>query len=77
MLYDAYVLYLVHFVTSILCAATFSNSYIKWRLRYVMLRFVAVPYRVANTLAERRNFGNILNAEIKYKYKRQMKYLNL
>ncbi len=25
------------------CAATFSNSYIKWRLRYVMLRFLAVP----------------------------------
>ncbi len=25
-----------------LCAATFSNSYIKWRLHYVMLRFVAV-----------------------------------
>ncbi len=30
-------------MTSTLCAATFSNSYVKWRLRYVMLRFVAVP----------------------------------
>jgi hypothetical protein len=29
-------------VTSTLCAAMFSNSYIKWRLRYMMLRFVAV-----------------------------------
>jgi hypothetical protein len=27
-----------------LCAATFSNSYVKGRLRYVILRFVAVPY---------------------------------
>ncbi len=26
-----------------LCAATFSNSYVKWGLCYVMLRFVAVP----------------------------------
>ncbi len=26
-----------------LCATTFSNSYVKWRLHYVMLRFVAVP----------------------------------
>ncbi len=26
-----------------LCAATFSNSYVKWSLHYVMLRFVAVP----------------------------------
>ncbi len=26
-----------------LCAATFSNSFVKWHLRYVMLRFVAVP----------------------------------
>ncbi len=28
-------------MTSTLCAATFSNSYIQWCLRYVMLRFVA------------------------------------
>ncbi len=26
----------------------FSNSYIKWRLHYVMLRFVAVPFLVVN-----------------------------
>ncbi len=26
-----------------LCAATFRNSYVKWRFRYVMLRFVVVP----------------------------------
>ncbi len=32
----------VRFMTSKLCAATFSNSYVKWRLHYVMLRFVAV-----------------------------------
>jgi hypothetical protein len=32
------------FVTSTLCAATFCNSYVKWGLRYVMLRFVAVPH---------------------------------
>ncbi len=31
-------------MTSTLCAATFSNSYFKWRLRYVMLRFVAAGY---------------------------------
>ncbi len=31
-------------MTSTLCAATFSNSYIQWRLRYVMLRFVAAPF---------------------------------
>ncbi len=30
-------------MTSTLCAATFSNSYVKLRLSYVMLRFVAVP----------------------------------
>ncbi len=29
-------------MTSTLCAATFSNSYVKWRLRYVMLHFVAL-----------------------------------
>ncbi len=43
MLCDAYVLQLLHFVTSTLCAATFSNSYVKRHLRYVMLHFVAVP----------------------------------
>ncbi len=47
MLCDSYVLKLLRFVTSTLCAATFSNSYIKWLLRYVMLRFVAVPYEMA------------------------------
>ncbi len=31
------------YVISTLCAATFSNSYVKWFLRYVMLHFVAVP----------------------------------
>ncbi len=30
-------------MTSTLCAATFSNSYVMWHLRYVVLRFVAVP----------------------------------
>jgi hypothetical protein len=30
-------------VTSSLCAATFSNSYVKWRLCYAMIRFVAAP----------------------------------
>ena len=34
---------LLRFVTSTLCAVTFSYSYIKRRLRYVILRFVAVP----------------------------------
>ncbi len=34
----------LRFVTSTLCASTFSNSYDKWHLRYVMLRFVAVPW---------------------------------
>ncbi len=34
---------LLRFVTSTLCAAMFSNSNVKWRLRYLMLRFVAVP----------------------------------
>jgi hypothetical protein len=43
-LYDAYVLQLLRFVTSTLCAAMFSNSYVKWRLRYMMLRFAAVPF---------------------------------
>ncbi len=33
----------IRFVTSTLCAATFSNSYVKWCLRYVILRFVGVP----------------------------------
>ncbi len=36
----------LRFVTSTLCAATFSNSYTKWRLRYVMLHFLAVPKQV-------------------------------
>ena len=36
--------FVTRFVTSTLCAATFSNSYVKWRLLYVMLRFVAVPF---------------------------------
>ncbi len=36
----------LRFVTSTLCAATFGNSYVKWRLRYVMLRFVAVPCHI-------------------------------
>ncbi len=36
---DAYVLQLLRFVTSTLCAATFSNSYVKWRLCYVMLPY--------------------------------------
>ncbi len=27
-----------------LCTATFSNSYVKWRLCYMMQRFVAVPF---------------------------------
>jgi hypothetical protein len=40
---DAYVLYLLRFVKATLCAATFSNSYVMWRKRCVMLRFVAVP----------------------------------
>jgi hypothetical protein len=31
-------------VTATLCAATFSNSYVKWRKRCVILRFVAVPF---------------------------------
>ncbi len=30
-------------MTATLCAATFSNSYVKGRKRCVMLRFVAVP----------------------------------
>ncbi len=30
-------------MTSTLCAATFSKSYVKWCFRYVMLHFVAVP----------------------------------
>jgi hypothetical protein len=38
----------LRFVTLTFCdfyvvSATFSNSYVKWLLRYVMLRFVAVP----------------------------------
>jgi hypothetical protein len=37
-------------VTSTLCSATFSNSYVKWCLRYMMLCFVAVPW------AHRRNY---------------------
>jgi hypothetical protein len=32
------------FVTSTLCAVNFSKSYVKCRLRYVMLRFVAIPF---------------------------------
>ena len=43
MLFDAYVLKLLRFVTATLCAATFSNSYVFWCKRCVMLRFVAVP----------------------------------
>ncbi len=31
-----------------MCAATFSNSYVKWRLCYVILRFVAVPFLFLN-----------------------------
>jgi hypothetical protein len=42
-LFDAYVLELLRFVTATLCAATFSNSYVLWHKRSVMLRFVAVP----------------------------------
>jgi hypothetical protein len=34
----------LHFVTSTLFAATFRNSCVKWRLRYVILRFVAFPF---------------------------------
>ncbi len=45
------VMWCLHFVTLTfcvfyVCAATFSNSYVKRRLHYVMLRFVAVPSRV-------------------------------
>jgi hypothetical protein len=36
-------LHFLRSVTSTLCAAMFSNSYVKLRLLYVMLRFVAVP----------------------------------
>ncbi len=43
MLYDAYVLELLRFMTATLCAATFSNSYVLWHKRSVMLHFVAVP----------------------------------
>ncbi len=32
-------------MTFTLCAAMFSNSYVKWRLRYVMLHFVAGPMK--------------------------------
>ncbi len=32
-------------MTDTLCAATFSNSYVLWRKRCVMLRFVAVPFK--------------------------------
>jgi hypothetical protein len=39
-----YVMWLLRFVTSMLCAATFSNSYVKWSLRYVMLRFFTAPW---------------------------------
>ncbi len=35
----------LHFVTFMLCEVTFSNSYVKWRLLYVMPRSVAVPYQ--------------------------------
>ncbi len=35
------------YVISTLCAATFGNSYAKWFLRYVMLRFVAVPLELS------------------------------
>ncbi len=38
------VMWCLRFVTSTLCAATFSNIYVKWHLRYVMLHFVAVPF---------------------------------
>ncbi len=31
-------------MNSTLCAATFSDSYVKWHLHYLMLRFVAVPH---------------------------------
>ncbi len=40
----AYVLQLLRFVTTTMCAATFSNSYVRWRLRNVMLPLVAVPF---------------------------------
>ncbi len=53
MLYDAYVLKLLRFVTSMLCAATFSNSYVKWRLRYMILLFVAVPVRVLCSMLQK------------------------
>ncbi len=43
MLCDAFVIKLLRFVTSTLCAAMISNSYVKWHLHSVMLRFVAVP----------------------------------
>jgi hypothetical protein len=45
-----YVLSLLRFVTSMLCAATFSNNYVKWLLGYIMLRFVAVPIFVHHHL---------------------------
>ncbi len=50
MLFDAYVLELLRFVTATLCAATFSNSYVLWRKRCVMLRFVTVPLQIGGLL---------------------------
>ncbi len=40
-------------MTSTLCAATFSNSYVKWLLHYMMLRFVAVPNICRETLLDK------------------------
>ncbi len=41
---NSYVLFVTSmFCAATLCAATFSDRYVKWLLRYVLLRFVAVP----------------------------------
>ncbi len=44
-----------------LCAATFSNSYVKWRLRYVMLRFVAVPHYLSRDTVPLRRLRRWIN----------------
>ncbi len=38
---DVYVLKTLHFGTLALCAPTFCNNYVMWRLRYVALRYAA------------------------------------
>ncbi len=58
------------FVTFMLCAATFSNSYVKWRLCYVMLRFVAVPSDLVYDLSRAKDHNYVEDNKIVRTFKK-------